>query len=95
MVTMKTAAKRLAEYWPGRHHQVSSLEMKGPDSPPIIIVEKGKVVDGTHRLLAMIRMKYQGPVIRVDFIPGKSRGDESVKRVRQRWNRKKRAAWQT
>lgn len=89
---MSAVARQLRERWPSRHHHVSAIEMSGPGLP-FIIVERGMVVDGNHRLLAMIRMKYKGPIIRVDHIRGSGKGDENIPKLKRAWNKKKVRAW--
>ncbi len=92
-VSMRTAAKILRKEWGGHHHHVSGIMQSGPGKLPIIMVEQGIIIDGNHRLIAMVLMKYKGPLIKVEWIRRSGRGNESVKSVRKLWQKKRKAVW--
>ncbi len=91
-ISVAAAAKKVRKYWPDHHHHVSALIRSGPGLT-FVIVEDGVVVDGNHRLIAMIQMKYRTPVIRVDLVRGSAKGDENVPALRKRWQKKNRSKW--
>lgn len=92
-MTMKAAARMLQKYWPEIHHSVAGIEHAGIGFAAIV-VENGRVVDGNHRLMAMIRMGYKGPVVRIDYIKGSGKGEENWRKLLLFWDRKKKGRWQ-
>lgn len=60
--TAKTALKHLRRL--GRDHHVESLQrMKTPLYRPVILVYRGRIVDGNHTLLALSKARYKGKVL--------------------------------
>lgn len=92
-VSIRTAAKIVRKEWGGRHHHISALMQSGPGKLPIIMVEGGVIIDGNHRLIAMVLMKYKGPVIKVEWIRRSGQGNESVKEVQKFWKKKRKGLW--
>lgn len=90
---ISSVARSIGKRWPARHHHISALIQSGPEKMPVIMVEEGVIIDGNHRLIAMVLMKFKGPVIKVEWIRRSGRGNESVKEVRKLWKKKRKAKW--
>ncbi len=63
-VTARTAARRIRKNWLGKDHQIASLARVGAvHYRPVLLVEKGIIVDGNHTLLALERLRYRGRIL--------------------------------
>lgn len=61
-LTFRQIAPLVKQRWGGHDHQIASLARHGIKHPAILVVG-GVVYDGNHRLLALMRRKYRGPVL--------------------------------